>query len=154
MSMNMQDSPRPTGPLATLPVELLQRIFLHLLLSCLHDTEQGTRFLHICIHALTAASKTTRANVMAVLRMVRKEIAVGGDLVEYCARPWEMRVLVLTLDYKFSSPYWARLQVERYREVRSMRRAQERAEREGKRSQLKMNGGTVTEEEANDDERF
>ena len=35
-----------------------------------------------------------------------------------------------------------------------MRRAQERAEREGKRSQLKMNGGTVTEEEANDDERF
>jgi hypothetical protein len=95
-------SPSSPSPLTTLPPELLQTTFLSLLLSHLHTPFTGDRDFLRTLLALTSTSRVLRIHAIAVLRMLRQEISVGGGLVRYVARPLEMRVMVLALDWRFS----------------------------------------------------
>ena len=43
---------------------------------------------------------------------------MGGMLIEHCARPHEMRMLVLTLDYQFGTGSAVKVEIGRWRDVR------------------------------------
>lgn len=136
----------PISPLTSLPAELLQHVFLHLLKPCLWDFNRGERNLRDAVLGLAATSRITRSNIIAVLRMLRKEIASGGMLVGHCARPWEMRVLVLTLDYNLTTGSRVPVRIERYRDVL---RGGEKPEVK-KRYKLVFRGGSMAYESEDD----
>jgi hypothetical protein len=142
--LNMSPLPATAG-LAALPTEILQHIFLNLLLSCLHDYDTGERNMRSTVLALAATSHVCRSNIAAVIRMLRKEISVGGTLVNHCARPWEMRVLVLGLDWNLSTGTTVRIRIERYRDIR--------VEANGKRLKLMIDGGHGVGEEDEDEDQ-
>jgi hypothetical protein len=114
-----QFDPSAPSPLVALPPELLQHVILHSLLPHLHNNrgDEGEILFRKTTMALVSACRTTRIHALAVLRMLRQEIAVGGMLVEYVARPLEMRVLVLSLDWNLTGGSAVRVQWEQYRGV-------------------------------------
>jgi hypothetical protein len=109
--------------LISLPSELQQDIFLHILRPCLEDYIDGEKHFRDTVDTLATASRVTRGNIVAAIKMIRLEIThlpkfgCGDIAARKCNHLSEMRILVLTLEYNLTTGSRIPIKIGRFRKI-------------------------------------